>query len=598
MGIRNIVMKLSDYVMNFVFEKKVRYLFGYMGGSISHLIDSLHKVEGLSYIQNYHEQASSFCADAYARVSGGLGVAIATSGPGATNLITGVANAFFDSVPCLFITGQVSTHAIKTNQAVRQQGFQETDIVSIVKPITKFAETVMVPEKIRFCLEKALFLAQSGRPGPVLIDIPHNMQASELNTQALQSFYDSEEYLSVITENPRLDENIFRQIVAMLAEAKRPVVLAGGGMASVRGTGIFKAFVQACDLPVVSSLMGLDAISHEDEHFCGFIGSYGNRYANFAVAKSDLLLVLGSRLDERQTGDDRTLFAKGARIIHVDIDPNELNHNIPTTVSVCCDVRLFLDKLVPEIGAKSFDNKEWLNTIRLWKTRYPSYSVRSDTDYIDPNEFFHTLSKKASSNAIVCLDVGQNQMWVAQSFSFSGDQRVLSSSGHGAMGYALPAGIGAHFASPDQQIICVMGDGGIQMNLQELQTICREKIPVKIFVMNNNSLGMIREFQEKYFNNKCFGSVEGYINPNFEKLADAFNITYTRISTREDFGKIDQGLKTKSPHFFEVLLSPTSLITPGPAPKRAVEDQFPLLDRDEFNRLFELEDVVLKDEKI
>jgi acetolactate synthase-1/2/3 large subunit len=591
-------MKLSDYVMNFVFEKKVRFFFGYMGGSISHLIDSLHKVDGLTYIQNYNEQASSFSADAYARVSGGVGVAIATSGPGATNLITGVANAFFDSVPCLFITGQVSTHAIKTKQAVRQQGFQETDIVSIAKPITKFAETILAPEKIRFCLEKAIFLAQSGRPGPVLIDIPHNMQASELNTQALESFYNSEEYQSVTMKDSRLDENTVRQIVAMLAEAKRPVVLAGGGMASVRGTGVFKALIHACDLPVVGSLMGLDAINHDDEHFCGFIGSYGNRYANFAVAKSDLLLVLGSRLDERQTGDDRTLFAKGARIIHVDIDPHELNHNIPATVTVCCDIKSFLDRLVAEIGDRSFGNKEWLNTIHRWKTRYPSYSVHSDADYIDPNEFFHVLSKKVSNNAIVCLDVGQNQMWVAQSFSLSGDQQVLSSSGHGAMGYALPAGIGAHFASPDKQIICVMGDGGIQMNLQELQTICREEIPVKIFVMNNKSLGMIREFQEKYFNNKCFGSVEGYTTPDFGKLADAFNIAYTQISTREDFDKIDGDLKTKTPHFFEVLLSPTSLTTPGPAPRRAVEDQFPLLDRDEFRRLFELDDVTLKDEKI
>ena len=584
--------------MNFLFERKIGHIFGYQGGSVTHLIDSLHKVKGLTYIQNYHEQASSFCADAYARVTGGVGVAIATSGPGATNLITGIANAYFDSVPCLFITGQVSTHAIKTKQAIRQQGFQETDIVSIVKPITKFAETVLKPEKIRFYLEKAIFHAQSGRPGPVLIDLPHNVQASEINPQALQSFYDSDEYASEMKKKPLPDKNVVRQVVAMLAEAKRPVVLAGGGMISVRGQGIFKILVHACDLPVVGSLRGLDAVGHDDEHFCGFIGSYGNRYANFAVAKSDLLLVLGSRLDERQTGDDRTLFARGAQIVHVDVDPHELGHNVRETISVCCDIESFLNALVAEIGDRRFNNKAWLNHIHRWKTKYPSYPVHAHAADIDPNEFLHVLSTKVSDHAVVCADIGQNMMWVAQSFCLSGDRQLLCSSGHGAMGYSLPAGIGAHFASPDRQMICVMGDGGIQMNLQELQTVSRERIPVKIFVMNNQSLGMVRGYHEKYFNNRCFGTVEGYANPDFERLAYAFNIAYTKICTREDFDRLDRGLDIESPHLFEVVLSPTTQVIPEPAPRRAVEDQLPLLDREEFDRLFELDGLVLKDEKI
>jgi acetolactate synthase-1/2/3 large subunit len=586
-------MKLSDYFMNYLFERKIGHIFGYQGGSVTHLIDSLHKVKGLTYIQNYHEQASSFCADAYARVRGGVGVAIATSGPGATNLITGIANAFFDSVPCLFITGQVSTHAIKTKQSIRQQGFQETDIVSIAKPITKFAATVLEPEKIRHYLEKAFFYAQSGRPGPVLIDIPHNVQASEINPQALQSFYDSDEYTSEMKKKSLPDEKVVRQVVAMLTEAKRPVVLVGGGMASVRGKGIFKTIVHACDLPVVGSLRGLDAIGHDDEHFCGFIGSYGNRYANFVVAKSDFLLVLGSRLDERQTGDDRSLFARGARIVHVDIDPHELNHNLREAVSVCCDIESFLNALMAEIGNRSFDNKAWLDHIHQWKAKYPSYQVHAHADDIAPNEFLHVLSTKVFDNAVVCADVGQNMMWVAQSFCLSGDKQLLCSSGHGAMGYSLPAGIGAHFASPDRQIICVMGDGGIQMNLQELQTISRERIPLKIFIMNNQSLGMIRAYHEKYFNNQCFGSVKGYVNPDFEKLANAFDIVYTKISTREDFDRLDRGLDVESPHLFEVVLSPTTQIIPEPAPRRAVEDQLPLLDRDEFDHLLELDGVVL-----
>ncbi|MCX6056594.1 MAG: thiamine pyrophosphate-binding protein [Chloroflexi bacterium] len=581
-------MKLSDYVMKFIFEKNVKYIFGYQGGSIAHLIDSLHKVEGLTYIQNYHEQASSFSADAYARASAGIGVAIATSGPGATNLITGIANAYFDSVPCLFITGQVSTHLIKTNDAIRQQSFQETDIVSIVKPITKFAETILAPEKIRFYLEKAVFWAQSGRPGAVLLDIPHNVQASEIDPQTLESFFDSDEYKSEEVKHSRLDQETVRQIVAMLTEAKRPVVLAGGGMSSVRGTDLLKTFVHTYDLPVVGSLMGLDVLDHNDEHFCGFIGSYGNRYANFAVAKSDLLLVLGSRLDERQTGSNRTLFAKGARIIHVDIDPHELNHHFPAAVPVCSDVGLFLKTLTAEIGDRSFNNRVWLESIHRWKVKYPSYLTHEpNIDFVDPNEFLHVLSTQVSNKATVCLDVGQNQMWVAQSFFLSGDKRFLSSSGHGAMGYSLPAGIGAHFAAPDRQTICIMGDGGVQMNLQELQTVYRENIPLKIFVMNNQSLGLIRDLHENY-SYKNIGSVEGYTNPDFKKIANAFKIAYTKISSPRDFEKLDRGLKTRKPHFFEVMLSPHSQVIPGPAPRRAVEDQLPLLDRDEYNQIFEL----------
>lgn len=579
-------MKLSDYVMNFLYDQTIKYVFGYQGSSIVHLIDSLNKVEGLTYIQNYHEQASSFSANAYSRVSGNIGVAIATSGPGATNLITGIANAFFDSVPCLFITGQVSTHAMKTKQEIRQQSFQETDIVSIAKPITKFAKTVLEPEMIRFYLEKAIYFAKSGRPGSALIDMPHNVQASEINPQTLQSFYDSDEYISEMRQNFQPDAKVVKQVVTMLAEAKRPVLLAGGGMSSVRGTGMFKTLVNTCDLPVVCSLMGLDAINHDDEHFCGFIGSYGNRYANFAVAKSDLLLVLGSRLDVQQTGNDKSLFARGAKIIHVDIDTYELNHNVCESVSVCCDVRAFLNALVEETGARIFNNKEWLNNIHAWEAKYPSYPTQNETDYIDPNEFLHVLSQKSSNNAVVCSDVGQNQMWVAQSFCLAGNKQLLTSGGHGAMGYSLPAGIGAYFASPDRQIICIMGDGGIQMNLQELQTIFREKIPAKIFVLNNSSLGMIRCYQEKYFNNKCFGSVEGFTNPDFEKLAHAFNIAYTKICTNHDFDKLDNGLTSDKPHLFEVVLSPLTQIIPEPTPRRAVEDQFPLIDRDEFSSIF------------
>jgi len=591
-------MKLSDYVMNFLYKKDIRHIFGFQGGSVTHLIDSIHKIDELAYVQNYHEQASSFCADAYARASGNVGVAVATSGPGATNLITGIANAFFDSVPCLFITGQVSVHAMKTNPAVRQQGFQETDIVSIVRPITKFAVTVLEAENIRYILEKAFYFAQSERPGPVLIDIPHNLQAAEINPQTLPGFCDSDKSTSEIKIGQQPEDPVFKKIIAMMEESRKPVVLVGGGMTSVRGKGLLESLIHTCDLPVVCSLRGLDSIDHDNDHFCGFIGSYGNRYANFAIAQSDLLLVLGSRLDERQTGDNRTLFARGAKIIHIDIDPHELNHHFREDVSVCCDLELFLTKLITELGDRRFHHIAWLEHIYRWKASYPSYGVSVDAKEIDPNEFMHILSKKVSSHSVVCADVGQNMMWVAQSFCLNKNKRLLCSAGHGAMGYSLPAGIGASFALPDRQIICVMGDGGIQMNIQELQTVSREKIPLKIFIMNNHSLGMIRTFHEKYFSNRCYGSAIGYTNPDFQKLAYAFDISYTRISTCEDFNRLDEKINTAGPHLFEVVLSPQTQVIPEPAPRRPLEDQLPLLDRKEFDRLLDMDDVRLKHEKV
>ena len=578
-------MKLSDYVMEFLRDRDVNVIFGYIGGSLLYLIDSLNKTDGLRYIQNYHEQASAFCADAYSRVNGNIGVAMATSGPGATNLITGIANAFFDSVPCLFITGQVSIHHMKIGWGGRQEGFQETDIQSIAKPITKFAKTVLQPEMIRFYLEKAFYCAKSGRPGPVLLDIPHNVQASEIDPDSLCSFFDSDEHASEMKRSSQLNLDAARQIAALIPEAKRPVVLAGGGVSSMRSSGILKKFVNAYDLPVVCSLMGLGAIDHYDKHYCGFIGSYGNRYANMAVARSDLLLVLGSRLDARQTGDARTSFARGARIVHIDIDPHELNHNIPESISICCEIKVFLEALLEEIWGRGFSNAAWFECINSWKANYPSYPGQNDPDYLDPNEFLHTLSQKLSTDAIICSDVGQNQMWVAQSLCVSGKKQLLNSGGHGAMGYSLPAGIGAYFAAPDREIVCIVGDGGIQMNLQEFQTISRERIPAKIFILNNQSLGMVRVFQEKYFDNRCIGTVEGYTNPDFEKLAYAFNVKYSRISAKQDVDRIDDGLACDGPCVFEVVLSPLTQVLPEPMPGRAVEDQFPLLDRAEFDRI-------------
>ena len=580
-------MKLSDYVMLYLRDKGVRIIFGYQGSSVSHIIDSLHKVKELRYIQNNHEQASAFSANAYSQISGSLGVALSCSGPGATNLITGIANAYFDSIPCLFITGQVSLAGIKSHPLIRQHGFQETDIVSIVRPITKFAVTIMSPDEIRFNLEKAVYLAQVGRPGSVLIDIPHNLQSSDIEPQTLTSFFDSDEFRSLITSYNEIDDKIINEVYQLLANANRPVLLLGGGASHLKGSGLIEKFISKCHIPVVASLKGLDIFSHHHECFSGFIGAYGNRYANFCVACSDVLLVLGSRLDTMQTGTDIKQFARNTKIIHVDVDIHELNRIDRNKVDIHCDVSLFLDKLVKYTDDKPFSVDQWLQTVDAWKKKYPS-GIQENSSYVNPNEIISALDEYLTENAIICCDVGLNQMYVAQSIILNGKRSLLTSGGHGAMGYSLPAAIGAFSFSMDRQIISIVGDGGIQMNSQELHTIVKERIPVKIIIMNNTSLGMIRSYQEKALGGKTFGSVAGFSSPDYHKIADAYGFKYFKISSMSDFEINAFELTSIEPCIFEIILDPHSEINPGPAYNRPVEDQHPLIDREEYKQIINL----------
>src|SRR3990170_2147926 len=320
-------MKLSDYVIDFLVKQDVHHIFEFIGGAITHLIDSTYGRDDIHCVSVHHEQAGAFAAEAYARMNGKLGVAMATSGPGALNLITGIGSCYFDSVPCLFITGQVNTYEYKFDRPVRQIGFQETDIVSVVKPLTKYAELIVDPEKIRFHLEKAVYLAQQGRPGPVLLDIPMNIQRSQIEPEKLVSFLDSDEYRS-LHKSTVCDDKKIQSVIEHITKAQRPVILAGGGVRTAGATEAFSRLVEITGIPVVTSLMGLDVMPHDHPAFFGMIGAYGNRYSNLALANSDLLLILGSRLDSRQTGTRQDTFARAAKKIHVDIDPHELNAKI------------------------------------------------------------------------------------------------------------------------------------------------------------------------------------------------------------------------------------------------------------------------------
>jgi acetolactate synthase-1/2/3 large subunit len=570
-------MKLSDYVIEFLKTENIGHIFFYAGGAITHLMDSLYKTPGIQAVVIHHEQAGAFAAEAYARVNGNLGVAMATSGPGATNMITGIASAYFDSVPCLYITGQVNTYEYKFDKPARQIGFQETDIVSMVKPITKDAFMVTDPGKIKFLLQKAVYTAKEGRPGPVLIDIPMDIQRADIETDKLESYH--------IENSSRTSlGDCVDQVVTKLSHSQRPVVLVGGGVRLANATCELLRFADQTAIPVVSSLMGLDALPHDHPGFSGMIGAYGNRYANFTVANCDLLLVIGSRLTSRQTSTKPDTFARAAEIIQVDIDPCELNRSF-VNVSIHGDAREFLKQLNDKLaGFNPGSIREWIQITRSYKERYPTFPSQCVTDpQINPNYFMESLSGLLAPDDMICLDVGQNQIWAAQSLKLKSNQRLLISGGMGAMGFSLPAAIGAYMASPRKRLIAITGDGGIQMNIQELQTIVRNQIPVKIILMNNHCLGMIRHFQEIYFDGKYCGTIQGYDNPSFENITRAYKINYYPVESTDNItGILHDALQSEGAALIEVKLPQFTYVVPKLEMGRPIEDQNPLLDRAEF----------------
>lgn len=578
-------MKLSDYVIDFLSQHGIAHVFEFIGGSIVHLLDSMYDNDAIQCISMHHEQSGSFAAEAYARINGNLGVAMATSGPGALNMVTGIGSCYFDSTPCLFITGQVNTYEYKFDKPVRQIGFQETDIVSIVKPITKYAAIVTDATRIRYEMEKAVYLAQQGRKGPVLLDMPMDIQRAQIEPEKLPSFFDSEEYRT-LSRKESITEQI-EAVIRLLLLAKRPVILVGGGIRSANASEALHELIQKTTIPIVSSLMGLDAVAHDYQGFMGMIGSYGNRYSNLAVANCDLLLVLGSRLDTRQTGTRPDTFARDAKIIQVDVDSNELGNKISAELLLQCDVKEFIETLNKKLGKRKLpDISSWLALLSSYKKEYPTQSQTTQAPLIEPNWFIETLSAYGKENDIICVDVGQHQMWAAQSFRLKKGQRMLNSGGMGAMGFALPAAIGAAKAKSNVQIIVIVGDGGIQMNAQELDIIARQGLPVKVIVLNNRCLGMVRQFQDLYFAGRRQSTVKGYTVPDMCKVAEAYGVKSYSIT---DASQVDVVLQKvfadKDAAFVNVSLELDTVVSPKLVVNRPIEDMSPHLTREELKKV-------------
>ena len=573
-------IKISDYIIEFLLSKNINKTFGYIGGAIAHIYHSIDKYKEMEIINCIHEQGAGFAAEGYARITGKSGVAFATSGPGATNLITPIGSCYFDSVPTMFITGQVNTYEYKYDKPVRQIGFQETDIVSIIRPIVKYAVMVDKVEDIRYELEKAYYLSQEGRKGPVLVDIPMNIQRTEVDISSLKSFFDSNEYFEL--ENNKKEKNNIAEVINLLKESKRPIVLIGGGVRLSNANVELLNYVEKYSIPVVYSLMGKDAISEDYKYNLGLIGSYGNRYGNLALANSDLILVLGSRLDTRQTGTSLDTFARGAKIIQVDVDKNELGSKIKIDIEINSDVKDFIATLNKyEIN---IDITEWLKKLKEYKNKFSS-TVGFDNNLKIPNYVVSIISKYLQDEDI-CVDVGQHQMWTAQSLNIKATQRVLFSGGMGAMGFALPASIGACIGS-NKRTVVIAGDGGIQMNIQELEVINRRKLPIKIFVLNNKNLGMVRQFQELYFDKKYLGTIDDYSVPNFVDITKAYGIKARKI---DNISKLEIELKdifsSNEPELINIEL-PVEMTTVEPKliVNKPIEDMHPFISKDELSSL-------------
>ncbi len=523
-------MKTVDFISKILIDENVKQVFGMIGGAVTRLIDSM-KSNGLEFVPFYHEQAAAYAATAAAKYSRQLNVAVATSGPGATNLITGIADAYFDSVPVLFLTGQVNTYDFKYERKVRQLGFQETDIVNIVKPITKYASLVDNSNKLAHEVIKAISIAKSGRPGPVLLDIPMDIQAQFVETNVENKGFNGDGPIK-----DQIKPDLARLILEKIKQSKKPLILCGGGCYGSLTKDLILKFAEKYEIPVVVSLMGKDSFPNDHPLYSGFVGAYGNRYANIAMVQSDLLLALGSRLDTRQTGNNLAPFQKKC-IIQVDIDENEMNQRVSNEISVVSSVSNFLESLL-DFSAHDQENtvlnkSNWLFFLDQLKAKFP---VIGEPIRAGVKEYHYNLAKEISDhlweNDVVCVDVGQNQMLAAQAIEIRKKQRFINSGGMAPMGYSLPAAIGISLENNSNRCIVITGDGGFQVNIQELTTVAKRKLPIIIFVFNNHSLGMIKQFQELYLDSRFVGtdSSGGYYHPDFVKIAKAYGIEAFKIS--------------------------------------------------------------------
>ena len=524
----------------------VDILFGYPGGAVIDIYDELPRHPEIRHILTRHEQGAVHAADGYARASGKVGCCLVTSGPGATNTVTGIATAYADSIPLVVITGQVPT------QLIGNDAFQEVDIVGITRPCTKHNFLVKDVKKLARTIREAFYLARSGRPGPVLVDLPKDI------VQATTEFLWPED-ISMRSYNPTYKPNVnqLRRTAELLAGAQRPVLLCGGGVVMADAAGEVTALARELRIPVTATLMGLGAFPATDELFLGMVGMHGTYAANLAINNADLVICAGARFDDRVTGKIAA-FAPKARIVHIDIDPTSIRKNVEVDIPVVGDCKLALAGILDICKSKYADrdwatkHALWLKDVASWKKSKPLSYMPSRDGAIKPQQVIEALRELTRGDAIIATEVGQHQMWAAQYYEFTKPRTLLTSGGLGTMGYGFPAAIGAQLALPEKMVIAVAGDGSLQMNIQELATAVANKLPVKVIILNNQHLGMVRQWQELFYAGN-YSSTNMEAQPDFVRLAEAYGAEGYRIERAEDLlPELEKALSTPNPAFVDV----------------------------------------------
>nr|WP_255592348.1 biosynthetic-type acetolactate synthase large subunit [Thermosulfurimonas sp. F29] len=521
------VMTGAQMIVEALKREGVEVIFGYPGGAVIDIYDELYRTPEIKHVLVRHEQGAAHAADGYARSTGKVGVCLVTSGPGATNTVTGIATAYMDSIPMVILTGQVPTKLIGND------AFQEVDITGITRPCTKHNFLVKRTEDLPRILKAAFHIARTGRPGPVLVDLPKDVQ------QGKAEFYWPEEirlrsYNPVYDPHPRQVEKAYR----LLESCTRPVVLVGGGAIASGAHEEIRELAERLHLPVTMTLMGLGGFPGTHPQSLGMLGMHGTYYANMAVANSDLILAVGARFDDRVTGKVDA-FAPMAKIIHIDIDPTSIQKNVRVDVPIVGDCKRALEKLlsvIKEVGRPEKiwreQFKDWWEQIEIWKKRYP-LTYKQEGDYIKPQFVIEKLYELTRGEAIVTTEVGQNQMWTAQYYKFDKPRTLITSGGLGTMGFGFPAAIGAQMGNPDKTVIDIAGDGSIQMNIQEMATAMEQGLPVKVIILNNGYLGMVRQWQELFYERR-YSAVKFQVLPDFVKLAEAYGALGLRATRPEE----------------------------------------------------------------
>ena len=585
-------MKVADYVINYLSDIGIKDVFIVYGAANGDLIDAFTRNDKIRYVATMHEQGGGFAAEGYAKVKGDLGVAIATSGPGGMNFVTSMGNCFYDSIPCLFITGQINSNFMRPDESIRQIGFQETDIVNICKPVTKYAKLVEKPEDIKYELEKAIHEAKSGRPGPVLLDIPINVQKQQIEPEKLIGFEEDKGF----GYHHGVIRHQVRQYIEDLMNSERPCLMIGGG---VRLSGAIDELLELgreLKIPMFPTWNALDVVCDDYPYFGGRIGTYGGKGRNFGIQNTDLLLAIGSRIPGRITGGNIHSFARGAKKYMVDVDEAGLQpklQQVPFDVNIYSDAKVFIQMLIGEL--KAYPNRpdfsSWVFKVMRWKTDYDPVTkdMFKPTKYVHPYAFTRILSEEMKSNDIFCGDCGGNIVVTNHSFETKTGQRYFTNNGNSPMGFSFAGGLGAALAADDNQnVVCVIGDGGFNMNIQELQTLLNYNVPLKTIIMNNHIYGITKAFQETNFEGRAeaCGPV-GYNPPNFKDIVEAYKIPTMVVDDGTDYDKVREQIKEFLNNEGPIVMDLNCHEYHSYNPKvigweTPIEDMYPYLDEDEF----------------